>query len=134
MSDQTAILETNPGGQLILIVDDEFDVLSTYQMLLEYHGFRVRVAGNGHEALAAAAAEPPAIVLSDFMMPVMDGGELCRKWRADPQLSHIPFILSSAGIMRKDVQIPYDSFFRKPVRIDELVDEINRLLAPSQPR
>jgi len=130
MSDQAAILDANPGGKLILMVDDEFDVLSTYQMLFEYHGFRVRTAGNGREALAAANLEPPSVVLSDFMMPVMDGGEFCLQWRAHPQLRHIPFILSSAGIMRKHVQIPYDSFFRKPVRFDELVEEINRLLAP----
>ncbi|SFV15167.1 response regulator [Pseudoduganella namucuonensis] len=124
-------MNTNAGreGQLVLVVDDEFDVLSIYTMLLEYHGFRVRTAGNGREALAAAALERPDIVVSDFMMPVMDGGELCLEWRATPGLRGIPFILCSAGIMRKDLEIPYDSFFKKPVFMQQLVDEIKRLLA-----
>lgn len=129
MSDQPNITDAKPGGTLVLVVDDEFDVLSVYTMLFEYHGFRVRTATNGREALAAAAIERPDIVVSDFMMPTMDGGQLCRAWRATPELRDIPFILTSAGILRGEDELPYDSFFKKPVYIRQLVDEITRLLA-----
>jgi len=129
MSDFPAIMDANPDGKLILVVDDEFDVLSAYTMLFEYRGYRVRTAGNGAEALELAARERPDVVVSDYMMPVMDGAELCLQWRADPALRAIPFILASAGIPRKDEVIPYDPFFRKPIRFEVLLDEIARLIA-----
>jgi CheY-like chemotaxis protein len=129
MSISTDIIDANPDGKLVLVVDDEFDVLSAYTMLFEYRGFRVRTAGNGAEALALAARETPDIVLSDMMMPVMDGAELCMRWRADPALRDIPFILASAGILRPDLAVPYDTFFKKPIRFDVLLEEINKLIA-----
>ena len=128
MSDHSTMMDAHPEGQLILLVDDEFDILSTYTMLFEYSGFRVCAAANGREALAAAALEQPAIVVSDFMMPVMDGADLCRAWREDEKLQSIPFILCSAGIVRDHDEIAYDSFFRKPVPIDKLIKEVRRLL------
>jgi CheY-like chemotaxis protein len=129
MSEPTANPDLDPASPLILLVDDEFDVISVYTMLFEVNGFRVRSARNGRDALAAAALELPDIVVSDFMMPFMDGAQLCRAWRAAPQWRQIPFILSSAGIMPKDLDIAYDSFFKKPLHIDQLIAEIRRLLA-----
>jgi CheY-like chemotaxis protein len=129
MSDHPAIMDSNPDGKLILVVDDEFDVLSAYTMLFEYRGFRVRTAGNGAEALSVARRERPDIVISDYMMPVMNGADLCVAWRDDPALREIPFILASAGIMPKDLQPPCDTFFRKPVPFDTLLDEIDKLIA-----
>ncbi|MDR7051524.1 CheY-like chemotaxis protein [Duganella sp. 3397] len=129
MSDFPATPDAHPDGKLILVVDDEFDVLSAYTMLFEYRGYRVRTAGNGEEALAMAALERPDIVISDYMMPVMDGAQLCLLWRADPDLRHIPFILASAGLLRRDETLPYDTFFRKPVPFEALVAEIARLIA-----
>lgn len=128
MSDHPAIMDSNPDGKLILVVDDEFDVLSAYAMLFEFRGFRVRTAGNGAEALAVARRERPDIVVSDYMMPVMNGADLCVAWRNDPALHEIPFILASAGIMSKDLQPPCDAFFRKPVPFETLLDEINKLI------
>lgn len=118
-------------------MDDEFDVLSAYTMLFEYRGYRVRTAGNGEEALAVAASERPDIVVSDYMMPVMDGAQLCLLWRSDPDLRQVPFILCSAGLLRRDEVLPYDTFFRKPVPFEALVAEIVRLIAAreqAQPR
>lgn len=128
MIDGPAINDANPDGKLILVVDDEFDVLSAYTMLFEYRGYRVRTAGNGAEALAAAARERPDIVVSDYMMPVMDGAALCLAWRADPALRDIPFLLASAGIPRRNQEVPYDVFFRKPIPFETLLAEIARLI------
>ncbi|TYQ13787.1 UNVERIFIED_ORG: response regulator receiver domain-containing protein [Zoogloea ramigera] len=129
MSDFPAHPDAHPDGKLILVVDDEFDVLSAYAMLFEYRGYRVRTAGNGEEALAMAALERPDIVISDYMMPVMDGAQLCLLWRSDPDLRQVPFILCSAGLLRRDEVLPYDTFFRKPVPFEALVAEIARLIA-----
>lgn len=129
MSDFPAHPDAHPDGKLILVVDDEFDVLSAYTMLFEYRGYRVRTAGNGEEALAVAASERPDIVISDYMMPVMDGAQLCLLWRSDPDLRQVPFILCSAGLLRRDEVLPYDTFFRKPVPFEALVAEIARLIA-----
>jgi CheY-like chemotaxis protein len=129
MSDHPAIMDSNPDGKLILVVDDEFDVLSAYTMLFEFRGFRVRTAANGAEALAVARRERPDIVVSDYMMPVMNGADLCVAWRDDPELREIPFILASAGILPKDLRPPYDMFYRKPVPFDTLLAEIQQLLA-----
>jgi len=137
MSDFPAYPDAHPDGKLILVVDDEFDVLSAYTMLFEYRGYRVRTAGNGEEALAVAASERPDIVISDYMMPVMDGAQLCLLWRSDPDLRQVPFILCSAGLLRRDEVLPYDTFFRKPVPFEALVAEIVRLIAAreqAQPR
>jgi CheY-like chemotaxis protein len=128
MSDHPATTDSNPDGKLILVVDDEFDVLSAYTVLFEYRGFRVRTATNGVEALAAARRERPDIVVSDYMMPVMNGAALCTAWRADPALCEIPFILASAGILPKDLQPACDRFFRKPVPFDTLMTEIQQLI------
>jgi len=129
MSDFPAYPDAHPDGKLILVVDDEFDVLSAYTMLFEYRGYRVRTAGNGEEALAVAAIERPDIVISDYMMPVMNGAQLCLMWRSDPDLRQVPFILASAGLLRRDEVLPYDTFFRKPVPFEALVAEIARLIA-----
>lgn len=118
-----------PDGKLILVVDDEFDVLSAYTMLFEFSGFRVLTASNGAEALAAARRQRPDIVVSDYMMPVMNGADLCVAWRADPALSAIPIIMTSAGILPRTPLPPYDSFYRKPVAFDVLLAEIRRLIA-----
>lgn len=128
MSNFPVHTDAHPDGKLILVVDDEFDVLSAYTMLFEYRGYRVRTAGNGEEALAAAGRERPDIIVSDYMMPVMDGAQLCLLWRNDPDLRDIPFILTSAGLLRRDDVLPYDTFFRKPIPFEKLLGEIARLL------
>jgi CheY-like chemotaxis protein len=132
MSDHPALMDSNPDGKLILVVDDEFDVLSAYTMLFEFRGFRVRTAGNGAEALAAARRERPDIVVSDYMMPIMNGADLCAAWRAEPALAAIPFILTSAGILPRALHVPYDLFYRKPVAFDTLLDAIQQLIGRAE--
>lgn len=127
MDDATVASTAAPDGKLILVVDDEFDLVATYTMLFEFHGYRVASAANGNEALAVAALQRPDLVLSDFMMPQMNGVELCRRWRADPGLAAIPFILTSAG-QTEPAGAPCDLFLRKPVRIDYLLEQIDRLI------
>ena len=113
--------------KLVLIVDDEFDFVEIYETLFRLHGYDVQVATNGREALELARTTAPDLVLSDYMMPVMDGVQLLLAWRADPQLRHIPFILNSAGKNLQDTPLPFDAFFTKPARFPLVLEAVRKL-------
>jgi len=80
----------------VLIVDDRKQDLYMLRVLLEGHGYTVVTASNGAEALKAARKTPPDIIISDIMMPVMDGFVLCREWMGDERLKNIPLVFYTA--------------------------------------
>src|SRR6202035_2418573 len=80
----------------ILIVDDLSADRKLLVTLLRAHGHRLLEAANGREGLAAAHAEHPDLVITDVLMPVMDGYEFLRQLRLDPTTSGIPIVFSTA--------------------------------------
>ncbi len=80
----------------ILIADDNANNLYLLKTVLRVYGYDVVSAINGAEALARARENPPDLIVSDILMPVMDGYELCRQWRADDRLRQVPFIFYTA--------------------------------------
>ena len=86
----------------VLIVEDHEENRNLLKLLLEINGYRVTVAGDGLEALAAARRDPPDAIVSDALMPKMDGFALCRAWMQDAALRRIPFIFYSATYVRPD--------------------------------
>jgi PAS domain S-box-containing protein len=76
----------------VLIVDDEPESRTRLRTLLQAQGHAVTEASNGLDALARARQQPPDLVISDILMPQMDGFALCRASRSDPALSHAPFV------------------------------------------
>jgi CheY-like chemotaxis protein len=114
----------------VLLVDDDFAVLEITKLILEHEGFSVATASNGEDALAMAEAEPPDIVVTDFMMPLVNGAELARLMRASPSLAPIPIIMVSATA-RAEVG-PMDglgiTFIPKPVTLDALLRLIQQVL------
>lgn len=125
---EDVIINASDGTPVILIIDDEPDITTTYAILFEYHGFRVSTARDGESALQVLDALIPDVILSDYMMPLMNGAELCRVLKNDPRWKDIPFILASAAFHIKDIDTPYDLLLQKPVVFSELLKEIIRLL------
>jgi len=132
MPDPTPATTSDQGagsGKTILIVDDEVDISLTFSMLLELHGYRTATAANGRQALDAARLQVPDLVLSDCMMPVMDGIELARQLRADACTAAVPIILMSGAPQRHQLSsVAHEAFLLKPVRFPDLLAAIRRLL------
>ncbi len=80
----------------LLIVDDNPQNRYMLEVLLKTNSYNVEVASNGVEALDLARANPPEMIISDILMPVMDGFSLCRKCKTDELLKGIPFVFYTA--------------------------------------
>lgn len=116
--------------KLVLIVDDEFGLADIAAGLLADAGFDVAIAINGKLGLASLAARRADLVITDLMMPVMDGPEMIRHIRADPALATIPTILMTAlpeAIPTGDDAL-HDAVLVKPFSLKELLATVRRLL------
>ncbi len=116
----------------ILVVDDVQDNRSVLAGMLAMQGFSVSEASNGKEAIDMIRQSPPALVLTDLRMPVMDGFTLAKMIREDAHTASLPVIAVSASVFHqheRDVrQKGFDSFIRKPVVIQEMLSELCRFL------
>ena len=116
--------------QLILVVEDEYGAAEVMELLLQAQGYRVASASNGKAALELLAAEKPAVIVSDFMMPHMNGAELGMAVRANAAWSDIPFICLT-GTSEEVVQAAfsdYDCLLSKPADMDRLLAAIRDLM------
>jgi len=114
---------------LVLVVDDEDDIRWCLCAALTLEGYEVLEAANGHEALACIADRRPDLVISDILMPSLNGREMCRRLRDDPRTRHIPIVLFSSLEPSELAGACGDSYIRKPGDISHLLAEIARLLA-----
>jgi len=119
-------------GISILIAEDSRTQAEHLSFLLDQHGYQVTVAANGKLALQAAQAQKPTLVVSDIVMPEMDGYELCKAIKSDEELKDIPVILVTTLSDPQDVirglECGADNFIRKPYDGDYLLSRINYLL------
>lgn len=121
--------------KLVLIVEDEYGNAEVLQLLLEAEGYRVAAASNGKAALELLEGEPPVLILSDFMMPIMNGAELGEAVRQNAALCHIPFVFMSAtseDVVRRSFR-NYDAFLVKPFNLDSMLSLVERLIAEGRP-
>ncbi len=117
----------------ILVVDDEFGIGELLEALLQDDGHRVLTAMNGRHALERIAEAKPDLVISDLMMPVMDGAALLAALRENAELKDLPFMLMCAlpETSITDRVSGYDAFLRKPFKLAEISVQVANLLKPS---
>lgn len=115
------------SAPLILVVDDEDPLLGLFRLVLEENGYDVVTARDGHDALAVAEEAQPALIISDVMMPNLDGNGLCQRLRDHPKTRHIPVILMSAAIPRSRVD-PAVYFLPKPFELENLEEVVAQAL------
>ncbi len=116
-------------GKAILIVEDEDNLRNSLAEMLQYNDYTVAAAAHGQEALQVMAdGYTPDIILSDIIMPEMDGLALCRALQHDTRLGQIPFIFLSAKSdldeIREGMNIGADDYLTKPVKFADLVKAI----------
>ena len=123
--------------QSILIVDDIAENLYFLEVVLKGNGFEVHSATNGVEALESARNTPPDLIVSDILMPVMDGYMLCKEWHNDERLKQIPFMFYTATFVEKKdehlaLSLGADRFIIKPQEPEILMEIIRDVLARSR--
>jgi CheY-like chemotaxis protein len=121
------------GSGPILVVEDDPTSRTALVALLESRGYDVAAAADGEEALARLRApEPPALVVLDLMLPVMDGFEFRTRQMQQPELAEIPVIVLSGGgdLDRKSGPLHVEACFQKPLEPDALLDEVASRVGP----
>jgi CheY-like chemotaxis protein len=134
-------VETQQG--YLLVVEDIPDILSLLKATLEFKGYRVVTAREGNEALEAIAKERPALIITDILMPKMDGFSLVHQLRLNPDTRDIPVVFLSATYVAPEdktfaLNLGVIRFIEKPVDFDQFLPAIASLLeqgaqAPSEP-
>lgn len=110
---------------VVLVVDDEPSILEIVQEVLEDEGFSVLTARDGREGLAVALHKRPSVIITDLMMPGLNGRVLRERLMRDPRTARIPVLLMSAAYNPQ----PDDAFvavIAKPFSLDELVQHAYR--------
>jgi CheY-like chemotaxis protein len=119
----------------ILLVEDEPHTKRLIAYVLTSGGFEVLVAENGLEALEICSKTTPDLILSDVMMPIMDGLELRRKVIQNENLQGIPFVFLSARAQTHEIinaeKLKPNAYITKPVEPDEIISIISEILSKS---
>jgi CheY-like chemotaxis protein len=83
------------AGRPILVIEDDADIRALLQSRLERLGYEVQAVGTGEEGVAAAVADPPALIMLDILLPGIDGWEVARRLRANPATATVPVVIAS---------------------------------------
>jgi hypothetical protein len=116
----------------ILMVDDRWENRTVITNLLQPLGFNVVEARNGKEGLEIAIALKPDLIITDLLMPEMDGFELIEHLRHTPEIKDVLIIVSSASVFEADkhrsLQAGGNAFLTKPIHVDELLHQLEQYL------
>lgn len=112
----------------ILIVEDEPGLQEAYALIFELEGYHVIRANDGREALAHLSLMRPDVILTDYMMPRMNGLEMIGRIRSDAQSADIPILLTSAALPHHVDKSAADAFLAKPIGISQLLSTVETLL------
>ena len=121
----------------ILIVDDGKNIVEAVKYNLEQEGFRTLIARDGADALELARRELPDLLLLDWMLPEMDGLEVCRVLKRDDKTRHIPIVMLTVKSEETDkvlgLEMGADDYITKPFSPRELVARVKAILRRAQP-
>ena len=124
--------EADENAYTLLIVEDNVELLMLMKQLLQQH-YHILTASNGVEALQVIQAHDIDLIVSDVMMPEMDGNELTTRIKQNPDYSHLPIILLTAKTQEEDrnesLQLGADDYVTKPFRLGDLQVRINNIIA-----
>jgi DNA-binding response OmpR family regulator len=118
----------------ILVVDDNADMREIMQLYMGGQGFTVVIAGDGIEGIEVARLENPDLIVTDASMPILDGIEMVKRLRNQPQFNKVPIVIVTgvgSRMQREAQKCGADRVLIKPVTPSELVAKINELLGPS---
>jgi DNA-binding response OmpR family regulator len=126
------------AGEKILDIDDSPTVQRLIEMILTTQGYQVILASDGEEGVAKARAERPAVILVDFVMPKMNGFQVCKALKEDPEFSDTPIILVTSkgdkvGSKFVDV-LGITEYFTKPFQPEELLAKIREVIDKKNPQ
>ena len=120
------------GKNRILIVEDEESLLKLESIFLSAKGYQVTGVNNGRSALDEICKEKPDLVLLDIMLPKMDGFEVCRCIKENPETCDIPVVMLTARKTTRDysrgLEVGADAYITKPFKSAHIVDTIEQLL------
>lgn len=119
--------KADPSLKTILVVDDEQPILDLLCDTLEDVGYTILTAPNGNAALGIVEHTIPDLVLTDLMMPVMDGQTLCTRLRSDTRTARIPILLMTAA-RQPQLEAPFTDVIPKPFSLDTVLEQIERHL------
>lgn len=124
-------------ARTVLIVEDEFAITDLLEMVLVEEGYRVLTAANGQQGLQRLAEGPrPHLIISDFMMPVLDAAGMLQAMRENEAQRDIPCIIISSmpeGNVQERIA-SYAAFVRKPFRLAAMIQLVAAVLAAPQPQ
>ena len=119
----------------ILVVDDDIDSLKLIGLMLQRNGYEVIAANAGNQALARAASDHPDLIILDIMMPDMNGYEVSRRLRRNPETQNIPIIMFTAKTLIDDKVAGFeagaDDYLTKPTHPAELASRVKAILMRS---
>ncbi len=121
----------------VILAEDDPDIQLVARLALKRAGFTVRVAGNGVEAVAMARESPPDALLLDWMMPEMDGPQVCSILKGDPATAHIPIVFLTAKTQEAEIarglSLGASGYVTKPFDALTLGDQVRAIIDARQP-
>jgi DNA-binding response OmpR family regulator len=118
--------------QKILIIEDESDIAESLRYNFHRGGFLVEIAESGEKGLRLALESTPALIILDLMLPGMNGIELCRRFRREPQTKKTPIIMLTAKVTESDkiqgLETGADDYIAKPFSVKEVLARVRAVL------
>ncbi len=122
-------------NKTVMVVEDTYDDMELVSTILKHSGIKVQVAKNGVECLALIKDIPPALIVSDLSMPEMDGWEMLKQLRENPDTANIPIVAVTAyysiDVAQDAIDAGFDGYFAKPVSPMHFVERLEAIVTKS---